>query len=98
MVGCILFTFQVSLLQKLSISLPRILTWKSNDFPSRTINRCFFQNPLFIEDCDIPNKLQPELTELQHDTILQSSCNQEAFFYVSSPASYKLGWSNQYRD
>jgi len=28
MVGFVLFTFQVSLLQKLSISLPRILTWE----------------------------------------------------------------------
>lgn len=68
-----------------------------NDFPSHATNRRFFQNSLFIEDSDVPNKFQPELTELQHDTILHSSCNQEAFFYVSSTASYKLGWSNQYR-
>jgi len=51
-----------------------------NDSPSHATNTCFFQNPLFIEECDVPNKLQPELSELQHDTILHSSCNQEALF------------------
>jgi hypothetical protein len=41
------------------------------DCPSHATNRSYFQNPLSIEVCDIPKKLQPEFTELQHDNFSQ---------------------------
>jgi hypothetical protein len=42
-----------------------------------------------VRVCNAPEKLQPELTELQYDSILYSSFNQEALitFYDTLPVS-----------
>jgi hypothetical protein len=45
------------------------------------------ENPISVEISDIPEKMQLELIELQYDSILCSSFNQEASItlYVSLP-------------
>jgi hypothetical protein len=60
-----------------------------NDFRSHATNMCIFENPFSIDVSDALEKLQLELTELQYDTILCSSFNQEALitFYASLPVS-----------
>jgi hypothetical protein len=48
-----------------------------------------FENPFSIEVSNTPEKLQSELIELQYDSILYSSFNQEALimFYASLAVS-----------
>jgi hypothetical protein len=48
-----------------------------------------FQNPSSVEVGDALEKLKLELNELQHDSILRSSFNQEVvtIFYASMPVS-----------
>jgi hypothetical protein len=48
---------------------------RSNDFRSHATNKCIFEDPFSVM---LPEKLQLELSELQYDSILRSSFNQEA--------------------
>jgi hypothetical protein len=52
-------------------SLAENFKMRFNDFHSHPTNICIFENPFSIEVCDAPEKLQPELSELQYDSILQ---------------------------
>jgi hypothetical protein len=47
------------------------------------------EDPFLVEISDTPEKLQFEVTELQYDTVLRSSFNQEALvtFCASLPVS-----------
>jgi hypothetical protein len=60
-----------------------------NDFRSHAANIRILENPFSVEISDAPEKLQLELTEVQYDSILHSSFNQEALinFYASLPVS-----------
>jgi hypothetical protein len=49
-----------------------------NDFHSHATDILIFENPFSIEVSDAPEKLQLELNELQYNSILHSSFNQEA--------------------
>jgi hypothetical protein len=59
------------------------------DFRSHATNIRIFENPFSVEVSDVPEKLKLELTELQYDSILPRSFNQEALitFYVVLPVS-----------
>jgi hypothetical protein len=52
-------------------------------------DKCVFENQFSVEESRPPEKLQLELLELQYDSILRSSFNQEALltFYASLPVS-----------
>jgi hypothetical protein len=63
-------------------SLAENFKMRFNDFHNHATNIHIFEDPFSVEVSDAPEKLQPELTELQHDSILQSSFNQEAFFLL----------------
>jgi hypothetical protein len=60
-----------------------------NDLCCHATNICVFENPFSVEVSDAREKLQVELTELQYDSILHSSFNQETLiiFYASLPVS-----------
>jgi hypothetical protein len=58
-----------------------------NDFCSHATSICIFENPFSAEVSDAPQKLQLELIELQYDSILHSSFNQEALIFCL-PVSY----------
>jgi hypothetical protein len=60
-----------------------------NDFRSRDTNLRVFGNPFSLEVSDAPEKLQFELIELQYDSFMRNSFNQEAltFLHASLPVS-----------
>jgi hypothetical protein len=60
------------------------------DFCSHATNICILENPFSLEISDASEKLQPKLIELQYDSVLRSSFNQEALItsYTSLPASW----------
>jgi hypothetical protein len=61
-----------------------------NDFHSHVTNICMFENPFSIEVSDAPENLQLELTELQYDSILHSSFNQEALITFMKQSKLKF--------
>jgi hypothetical protein len=59
-------------------SLTENFKMRFSDFHSYAVNIHIFENPLLVEVIDALEELQPELMELQYDSILHSSFNQEA--------------------
>jgi hypothetical protein len=55
-------------------SLAENFKMRSNNFSSHATNICIFEK-FSVEVSDAPEKMQFELTELQHITILRSSFN-----------------------
>jgi hypothetical protein len=55
-------------------------TMRFSDLRSHATNTRIFGNPFSFEGSDAPEKLQLELSELQFDSVLHGSFNQEGSF------------------
>jgi thymidylate synthase len=61
-----------------------------NDFHSHATNTHIFENQFSVKGSGTPEKLLPELIELQHVSILHSRFNQDVLitFYASLPVPW----------